>query len=714
MIQIDDAICDSLGLHASDMPMNVFTDWASLKEAGYDTKANYKFDHLMVLKPKEKCRAVLLEEAVFTMNEWAEEKRRLAARSHELSDRPDQLERFCQFQKGLVPRRVDDKVVVDIKRIPVYHESQMQGGKFRPRTKAFIEFGNIFWRRSNRTNYIKRNPDPDGKPKWFTKDHDQRKFELQPLVYMNEGMLRDHINQRDIYGVRADHATPQRWVAADFDLHIDKGDRPDIFMRQVEALLTYLHSKQWIVCLPRGAITGIHVVKIFDKPRRWQLVREEIEAMLRHLAELHPVLDQEAAAVGMKTFAAKEIYPNPKNGFRLPLGRGYTAITNRLLDLVPYHKYRGVALKGGDVEAFVNWDGVEMPLDQQLAIIRERVPKDAGDQLRIARVATKAQVAGDRKAIEAVAKEVGDKKLLGSMKGRYTKVLVEFYSGRLQVPKALQRGILLGVGALWAQKYPLDQRGDYLLDLLQEIEIVNPIFSSRLSNSEWESIAEDIYHTIAAQEKLRSDPNAGELIQRSNGILLRWAKAMSVLGFNFGDKRTWSDISAKKVDFAFDDSDIELINAAIVPVFQCSEDTAKDAVEQVIRVVATKARHGDGLSREYRRALLTDNGISCQENSKLARCWDILVDTGFLRLTQAGVFRRGHRDGKANSYAIGPRLISRVYGFEPAVLPLWLSEAMTQDGQAKNWIDADESAKGEIIEVEGGNEKEMSTSHTLQ
>ena len=55
----------------------------------------------------------------------------------------------------------NNKIEVITKSIPVYHVSQTRPGNFRERTRAIIRYGNVFWRHSQASNYIKKNLEPD-------------------------------------------------------------------------------------------------------------------------------------------------------------------------------------------------------------------------------------------------------------------------------------------------------------------------------------------------------------------------------------------------------------------------------------------------------------------------------------------------------------------------------------------------------------------------
>ena len=84
----------------------------------------------------------------------------------------------------------------------------------------------------------------------------------------------------------------------------------------------------------------------------------------------------------------------------------------------------------------------------------------------------------------------------------------------------------------------------------------------------------------------------------------------------------------------------------------------------------------------YRRALLRDMGINCQENAKLARCWNVVEEAGFIYCKQHHVFspdRKG--EGRARLYAVGPRALGKIKADsspESVPLPDWLQEAVSQ------------------------------------
>ena len=123
----------------------------------------------------------------------------------------------------------------------------------------------------------------------------------------------------------------------------------------------------------------------------------------------------------LKPIKDAEVFPSSTQGFRLPLDIGYTALTSKPLTLVKYHTYKGVPLYGADVVGLMTWDGTEMSLEAKLDYIRQRIPQNAADLTVKATKTAKATAAARRKEEAAIAKEITDRKLLGSMKGRYRK-----------------------------------------------------------------------------------------------------------------------------------------------------------------------------------------------------------------------------------------------------------------------------------------------------
>jgi len=666
-----------------DIP-DIFLDWNAAQKAGFKTKAVWKYDYgrMVIGKPM----AYYQEIKKMSPREYRDQ---IDEQRSRLRDNPEMLFHFearIRHQRfGLI---ANDRIEVVINEIPLYHESQTREGNFRDRTKAIIEYAKVFWRSSRTEEFLEWNFDQDKYPgaKWFTRNPENHNCAIGPFRYFGERQMLEHLNQKNkIYGVKANPSKLQWWCAVDLDLHIKKGGVPEIFMKQVEAVLTHLHGDGWIICLNRDVVDGIHVLKIFDKPVLLSDAKHYARSMLIEVADRFP----EVAHLGEKPLVESEIFPSSTRGFRLPLGIGYTALVDKPLDLVQYHAYQGVPQHGADVTSFMNWNRIEMPLAEKLNFIRSRLPEPSDTPYVLRK--PKSQTQQD-KATKEVARELGDTKLLGTMKGRYRKVLVDFFSGNMQVPGSLQTGILLGAKALWAQGYPYEDQAEYLLNLLMRIKVTDPAFSTRMANEDWDAILYDIEHTVDGVERSLSNPNEPKL-KNSVRILRNWAASMDKAGFVFGDLSTWKTCwngSESKPWFnasLLTDEDRAVIAERIAPIMNCTPETAIEIVVKMVQLASIKDRHGDGMSREYRRAVLLDEGIACQENSKLARCWGVVEQYGFIYKKQDHFFSKD-RKGRARAYAAGRRVVERIQRekLEKVLMPDWLKDV--QDEYFENrWSD---------------------------
>ena len=162
---------------------------------------------------------------------------------------------------------------------------------------------------------------------------------------------------------------------------------------------------------------------------------------------------------------------------------------------------------------------------------------------------------------------------------------------------------------------------------------------------------------------------------------------MKLGGFDFGDRSTWNkswdSTEKKRIDLREDE--INFISLEIAPVFGCSPEIAIESVLKMVRLAAIKDRNGDGMSQEYRRSVLTDLGIHVQDNKKLARCWNVVEEAGFIYTKQNFVFNSS-RGGRATSYGVGPRMLGRTSSItkkDLEIVPDW----MVQEIAIPDWYD---------------------------
>jgi len=674
-----------------------FGDWQAVAASKYDTRMNYRYKRLMEPVPGAKPTAFYVKTEEISEDEMEalvieSNQRKLAAGNN------DRLVRLIDRnfdQLNPVPI-LGDRFEITRKNIPLFHEDDMRKPAFTERTRAMIEFGKVFWRPMDSSKYITKNLYPEVNPaKWFTKNYDKEAGPLGMFDFFNEKMLRDHLNRRKVYGLRAREDKRVRFGAIDLDLHIKKGGNPDVFLKQVKALLSHLQGQGWYICLSADVIDvsvevdGIHLIQIYQQERPLAIVRGEIQRILNAVSAKHPELEAEAISKGMKPIREAEIFPDTQRALRLPLGRGYTALIDKPLQLVKYRTVKGVPFWGADVVSFMSWDKTEMSLAAKMKFISERVPSDCVEMKTKQTKARTNQRIRDTKEQNATVRQLNDKKLLGAMKGRYRKVLVEFFKGNMQVPGSLQVGILQGVNALWAQDYPIDDRANFLLGLIQNFAVTDANFSSRVWNQDWDAIRSDIEHIIDSTEAARAEPKTKQM-ETSNEKLQNWAEAMNRIGFCFGDPETWDQrwdkelSDSHRIHFSEEnltEDDLNIINESFAELLNCSPQVAIDTIIKIIRIVRMKARSGDGIAQEYRRAILIDMGIKCKRNGKLAGVWDELCDAGFIYESQKPIFHQDRRgQGRARGYGIGKR-VSDYFRKEmdklPKVeMPVWLDDCV--------------------------------------
>lgn len=119
--------------------------------------------------PAEERRASVQNRRALSRAERRDERAAFEARRLAVADHPDRLERFNAFQRSVVATPTEDRrVSVVTNLIPLFHWSQMRTATSPGRTRALIDYGNVFRRKSDSENYIHGNPDPFATPKWWS------------------------------------------------------------------------------------------------------------------------------------------------------------------------------------------------------------------------------------------------------------------------------------------------------------------------------------------------------------------------------------------------------------------------------------------------------------------------------------------------------------------------------------------------------------------
>jgi hypothetical protein len=231
-----------------------------------------------------------------------------------------------------------------------------------PRTLAYMAFEDIFFKYARKDCWIRKTDLKTGDEleDWTTENEFQYPIAYHQRNLLTEHLVRKHINQRQIIGVKGGELT--MFVVIDLDFH---GRSLRVFEAQAEILLNRFHGVgSWHYQVKKEDVTGLQMIYVFEEPRELAVVHKELRAILVELDAQHPELASQAKAAGMKTLAELEIYPAQRrssedgelatpdngNGVRLPLCRERVMLLDKPLALVPYRKQQVQ-----DVEGYIQW-----------------------------------------------------------------------------------------------------------------------------------------------------------------------------------------------------------------------------------------------------------------------------------------------------------------------------------------------------------------------
>ena len=212
---------------------------------------------------------------------------------------------------------------------------------------------------------------------------------------MDDEHIRNHLLGKEIYGIYGGEFTC--FSAIDADYH---GGDYEVFRDQLTAVLNELHGHDgWHYSFsPRG----VHIIRVHPRIST-ATARANLRKLLQEIDARHPDLRERAIQADMKPISDWEIYPDPKQGFRLPLARGRIVLLDKPCT---------------DLESYLEWqmEPHYCSLDDALAAIFNVIlplPVESKDEKK-------------EKKNKKIISEVG--RVFGSLRGRYAKVLVDFWS----------------------------------------------------------------------------------------------------------------------------------------------------------------------------------------------------------------------------------------------------------------------------------------------
>lgn len=527
--------------------------------------------------------------------------------------------------------------------VPLYHADQTVPIQQTPRTLAYLAFEDIFLLPAIKDAYIHWNPQkPNAR-------HPGQLGDWETIIasgndFLSEAIIRRHINQRTILGVKAGPTT--RFLALDHDFH---GRDRDVYLDQAEVLLDHFHGDGWHYQVAEQDIDGMHYFRIFESPRELRAVRWMLRQQLRQLDADYPDLAARAKAADMKTLRQLEIYPSQNTGFRLPLCRGRQMLLDRPLPPVVHHK-RQVQ----DVERYIGW--LQDPQRQYMA--KESIQALLWHEL------ASAQPKKASPSISSVAKQPGteDGNGLGKLTGCCRQKLTAFWNGTFNPPKSLNQALIVTARILSFEGVAEARACDLLRHFTSALPLAAHGCSDRLMQGDTKAVDRCILRAV----KLAYDGNKGQADADMSTAKLQQAVACWQRGgFRLSDTSTWGNCWARYAaipDVPWTESDARDINLWLRPALGKScPASALDIAQGMVKLAAVKHLQENGIEYKYWQMFLNGEfGVACGNRNKLHGILRTAQDLNLLEVHSSAIWFADSRKGFATIYCPGKRVADRI------------------------------------------------------
>jgi len=522
--------------------------------------------------------------------------------------------------------------VAVIRECGLFDTQQTNPYRGTPRTWAIGLLGRYFVENSSSESFI-----------WWKSDHWHT-----CLGKLQEWQWKKHLGGQDRYGIRGGKWT--RFLAIDLDLH--NGDQ-GVFLDQLRVLLREFHGKDgWHFQVADQDARGIHLIRCFRKKADLTGMRQELRRELQELDRQHRELAGRARAANMKTLGELEIFPDPKKGFRLPLCSGRTMLLDRPLPLI-FNKRMGREVQ--DVIGYISWlsrdEKCYMPAEDVLAFVEERLaPPNTTQSLK---VQPPSQQDETRDLASSGLAE------LGPMKGQFAQKLVEFWTGKIALPDALNQGIVLLARVL---PFYLDDEEDAvaLIDRFLE-ELPDVSFSDRLSGGNRAEVSRVVRNTVhAVYRNNGGQANSETSTKKLKATVVAWRKR----GFDPTNKATWSSAAVNNLpelcvnNFVWRAEDVIKLGL-LQEVLHADMETVSKAIKYLLSLVK---QHPCEIAITLVKKVLERFGISCGHHGKVNKLMALLCEWKWIYVraseqwhSQTGDGKK--RKGRARSYGIGAEMM---------------------------------------------------------
>jgi hypothetical protein len=430
-------------------------------------------------------------------------------------------------------------------------------------------------------------------------------------AFLDDEKIRKHLLGEEIYGIYGGEYTC--FSAIDADYH---GGDFDVFRDQLTAVLNELHGIDgWHYSYgPRGC----HIIRTHRRIST-ATARADLRKLLSEIDARHPELRERTIAAGLKPISDWEIYPDPNQGFRLPLARGRTVLLDKPC---------------ADLESYIDWqiEPSYCPVEQVMAEIFKIIQPMEPSQEKPKEKCPK----------QITTSDIG--RVFGCLRGRYAKVLVDFWMGRDNPPDSLNCALMLTARMM---PFYFDDRNDavdYLEELIDALPDVS--FSDRLSAGKRNVVSRIVRLAIRSAYDGNGHQPEPEMSRQK---LAKTFRAWKSKGFSLADRSTWKlSVNALANDFVFSGKELEGI-AYFAKILIVDVETTANATRHLLRILAV---HPTGeMSVRYVKNLLVGFGVKCGHHGKVNEYLAALCQAGWI--SQVAEYVMGSR-GK--QWKVGERM----------------------------------------------------------
>ena len=535
--------------------------------------------------------------------------------------------------------------------VPLYHISQTID--FIPSKKqlAFEEFWQIFCSKMDQNRHLKKKT--KGEIGWWLKNTDNFKF----CNRLCREKLQSHLNQNRPIGVFPKYNDPlskTRFVIIDLDLH---NKDQSIFLQMVKILLDVFWGKgKCFIGLNPEIVNGIHLILVFDDTKNVVKITNEIKDILKNLDIENQQLINQAISLHMNSFSAIEVFPRNDRGVRLPLGKGYTVITDRILENVPLPEKKGTRLVA-DCVSFMDWikDPNKKYMDKD-AVINFIADKIADSSIKIK--LNKPKETTVKKTIPSELKKKSntnvinnnDLKAAKGLKGNFFEILYKFWvSGE---PFQEKDGNCLNKQVLYLAKiskefnYKKDEIISGILRLLAELPQKSKTLSRRLIIDDPDTLKCDVSRIV---ENVLKNPASSEM----KSAVKKFKKYEK---FDPLNTKTWLFNKKQKINLIWTTTDRKNFYKTLSPVLNVKNiNTILKFVKEFVRLVKIMDVQNKGFSRNYLRKYWVPKhfpAIKVGNNTKVQKLFEVLIRLGIIKIGPAG---KGNKIQGCTKWKIGEK-----------------------------------------------------------